>query len=73
LGRYVRVVLQIPERRGGLDMTLGDLIRKARETGDQFNTYEVPLYNEAHIEIQDVQFVPEKDTDGIWFIQMTVK
>jgi len=54
-------------------MTLGDLIRKARETGDQFNTYEVPLYDEAHIETQDVQFVPEKDTDGSWFIQMTVK
>ena len=54
-------------------MTLGDLIRKARETGDQFNTYEVPLYDEAHVGIQDVQFEPEKDTDGIWFIKMTVK
>ena len=54
-------------------MTLGDLIRKARETGDQFNTYEVPLYDEAYIKIQNVQFEAEKDDDGIWFIQMTVK
>lgn len=26
-------------------MTLGDLLRKLREVGDQFNTYEIPLIN----------------------------
>lgn len=54
-------------------MTLADLIRKAREIGDQFNTYAVPLYDEAYVEITDVKFEAEKDEDGEWFIQMTVK
>lgn len=28
-------------------MTLGDLIRKAREVGDQFNSYEIPIMKEG--------------------------
>jgi len=54
-------------------MTLGDLIRKAREVGDIFTSYEIPLYDEAYVEIQSIKFEPEKDDDGKWFIQMTVK
>ena len=54
-------------------MTLADLIRKAREVGDQFNTYEVPLFDEAYVEIQNISLESEKDEDGKWFIQMTVK
>jgi hypothetical protein len=56
-------------------MTLADLIRKAREIGDQFNTYAVPLYlyDEAYVEITDVKFEAWVDEDGKWFIQMTVK
>jgi hypothetical protein len=54
-------------------MTLADLIRKARDVGDQFNTYEVPLFDEAYVEITNIVFEPEKDEDGKWFIQMTVK
>lgn len=54
-------------------MTLADLIRKAKEIGNQFNTWEIPLYDDAHVEITDVEFAAEKDEDGEWFIQMTVK
>ena len=54
-------------------MTLLDLIRKARDIGDKFTTYGVPLYDEAFVEIQDISFEPQKDDDGNWFIQMTVK
>ena len=54
-------------------MTLADLLRKAREIGGQFNSYEIPLYDEAYAEITDVKFEAEKDEDGKWFIQMTVK
>lgn len=53
-------------------MTLGDLIRKAREMGDQFSTYEVPLYDEEYEEIQNITFEPEKKA-GKWFVQMSVK
>lgn len=28
-------------------MTLGDLIRKLREVGDQFNTYEIPIMKDG--------------------------
>lgn len=54
-------------------MTLADLLRKAKEIGDQFNTYVVPLYDEAYVQITNVEFEAEKDEDGKWFIQMIVK
>ena len=54
-------------------MTLADLIRKAKEIDDQFNTYEIPLYDEAYVEITNVEFEAEKDEEGEWFIQMIVK
>ncbi len=53
-------------------MTLAELIRKAKEVGDQFNTYEIPLYDGSYDEIFDVEFVADKDEDG-YFIKMSVK
>ena len=54
-------------------MTLGDLIKKARDIGNMFNTYQVPLVNELWVEFQDIQFEAKQDTDNKWYIQMTVK
>ena len=53
-------------------MTLGDLIRKANKVGNQFDTFDIPLYDEAYVEIQDIRFQIEEE-DGEYFIQMTVK
>ena len=40
-------------------MTLGDLYRKLREVGDQFNTYEIPLidddWNDIDVIVETVQ------------------
>lgn len=52
-------------------MTLGDLIRKAREVGNQFNTWDVPLYDEDYCEIKDVDLCVEKDEEG-YFVRLTV-
>lgn len=54
-------------------MTLGDLIRKANKVGYQFDTFDIPIYDEAYIEIQDVQFEVEDDEADGYFIQMTIK
>ena len=53
-------------------MTLGDLIRKANKVGNQFDTFDIPLYDEQYDEIQDIQFSIQEDEDG-YFIQMTIK
>lgn len=53
-------------------MTLNELIKKAKSVGDKFNTYDLPLYDEACVEIQDIKFNIEEE-DGEYFIQMTVK
>jgi len=50
-------------------MTLGDLLRKAREVGNQFNTYEIPimkdgLYVKFDLEAQGSNY------DG-WHIEIT--
>lgn len=54
-------------------MTLGDLIRKAREVGDMFNTYDIPLFDEAYCEVQDIEFTVEDDDKDGYYIQMIVK
>lgn len=51
-------------------MTLGDLIRKAREVGNQFNTYEIPLVDEKEEKVDfDLDII--KDEKGSWCIQIT--
>ena len=54
-------------------MTLGDLIRKAKECGNQFNTYEVPLYGENGYIIKDIDFEIEQYDDGSYYVNMTVE
>jgi hypothetical protein len=51
-------------------MTLGDLLRKLREVGDQFNTYEVPLVDEKEGKV-DFDLDTIKDADGKWCVQIT--
>lgn len=53
-------------------MTLNELIKKAKTVGDKFNTYDLPLYDEACVEIKDIKFNIEEE-DGEYFIQMTVE
>lgn len=53
-------------------MTLADLIRKAKEIGDQFNTHEIPLVDELWCDIE-VDLEAVQDTDDKYYIQMTVK
>ena len=36
-------------------MTLADLIRDARNLGNCFNTWEVPLNKEVHLEVEEVE------------------
>ena len=54
-------------------MTLYELIKKANKVGYQFNTFDIPLYDEAYVEIQDIQFEVEEDEADGYFIKMTVK
>ena len=51
-------------------MTLGDLVRKLREVGDQFNSYEVPLVDEKELKV-DFDLDTIKDADGNWYVQIT--
>ena len=51
-------------------MTLGDLVRKLREVGNQFNTYEVPLVDEKEEKL-DLDLDTIKDEDGKWCVQVT--
>lgn len=51
-------------------MTLGDLLRKAREVGNGFNTYEIPLVDEKEENVDfDLDII--KDEKGIWRVQIT--
>lgn len=43
-------------------MTLGDLIRKAREVGDQFNSYEIPLMSDGLYVKFDLEAQGSNDT-----------
>ena len=43
-------------------MTLGDLYRKIKEVGNQFNTYEIPLIDEHW---DDVDFIVEAVQDSL--------
>lgn len=52
-------------------MTLAELINKAREVGDKFNSYWIPLYDENHTEIKNIEFEIQKDVKDGWFIQMS--
>ena len=36
-------------------MTLADLIRDVRKIGNCFNTWEVPLNQEVHLEVEEVE------------------
>lgn len=55
-------------------MTLADLIRKATQAGNRFNTMEIPLYDEEYVQITDIDFnVEEDEENGGYIIQMTKK
>ena len=43
-------------------MTLGDLIRKACEVGDQFNSYEIPLMSDGLYVKFDLEAQGSNDT-----------
>ena len=50
-------------------MTLGDLLRKAREVGNVFNTYEIPLMKDGLYVKFDLEAQGSND-DG-WHIEIT--
>lgn len=51
-------------------MTLGDLLRKLREVGDQFNTHEIPLINEDWDDVDfQVEIVQDSETKK-YYIKM---
>ena len=51
-------------------MTLAELIRKSREVGDMFNTYEIPLVDEEWNNVSfDLEIV--KDDFGKYCIKVT--
>lgn len=50
-------------------MTLGDLLRKAREVGDQFNTYEIPLMKDGLYVKFDLE--AQGSNDEGWHIEIT--
>ena len=51
-------------------MTLGDLLRKLREVGDQFTSYEIPLVDEKEEKVDfDLDII--KDENGTWCVQIT--
>ena len=51
-------------------MTLGDLLRKLRDEGNQFNTYEIPLVDEKEEKVDfDLDII--KDEKGTWCVQIT--
>ena len=58
-------------RYNELPMTLADLIRKAREIGDQFNTYAVPLSKDGGS--FDIDFEAEGSNDEGWHINIIEK
>lgn len=45
-------------------MTLNDLIRKAAPVAYQLSSGDVPLYDEAYVQIQDIQLNVQDDNDG---------
>ena len=51
-------------------MTLGILLRKLRDVGDKFNTYEIPLVDEKEEKVDfDLDII--KDEKGSWCVQIT--
>ena len=50
-------------------MTLGDLLRKLREVGDQFNSYEIPLMKDGLYVKFDLE-AEGSNKDG-WHIEIT--
>lgn len=47
-------------------MTLADLIRDARKLGNGFSTWEIPLNQEVHLEVEEVEgnYVINVKTEG---------
>ena len=50
-------------------MTLGDLLRKAREVGNGFNTYEIPLMKDGLYVKFDLE--AQGSNDEGWHIEIT--
>ena len=51
-------------------MTLGELLRKGRDIGSGFNTYEIPLVDEKEEKVDfDLDII--KDEKGTWCVQIT--
>lgn len=51
-------------------MTLADLIRKAREIGDQFNSHEIPLMHGDQEVSFDLKVVPPRGITDPWRIKI---
>lgn len=51
-------------------MTLNQLIQKAQSLSYQLSSGDIPLYDEAYIEIQDIRFEVITD-DGDPYVQIT--
>lgn len=55
-------------------MTLNDLIRKAASVAYQLSSGDIPLYDEAYVQIQDIQLNVQDDNDGEGpYVQLTIK
>ena len=55
-------------------MILNDLIKKAASVAYQMSGGDVPLYDEAYIQIQDIQLDVYDDNDGEGpYVQLTIK
>lgn len=51
-------------------MTLGDLLRKAREIGDQFNSHEIPLMHGDQECWFDLEVVSPRSISDPWKIKI---
>lgn len=54
-------------------MTLKDLIVKATECGNKFNTFDIPLYGDNLYLLKDIDFEINQYDDGTYFINMNIK
>lgn len=52
-------------------MTLGDLLRKARDVGNGFNTYEIPITKDG--QPFEIDFEAEGSNDKGWHINIIEK
>ena len=51
-------------------MTLGDLLRKLREVGDQFNTYEIPLVDDNWDDVEYKVDIVQDSQDKKYYVMI---